>query len=444
MRKLNISLLFTACFLSFVPLFASQTARASGWKIVFEDNFDGSSLDRAKWATRYIYGGETTDHLNDEIERYRDNGNHVLHDGQLDLVARRAGTDRYESGMIRSLQTFYYGYFEARVFLPKGRGIWPAFWLNSDYDQNGKLSWPPEIDIFEYVVNGVENVENMVHSSTPNSQKEDITYHHKNFNLRWMDYSTDGPLNEHWHVFGLVWTPENIAVFLDGVLLYKQNYKWLRRDGSFAPPAHILLNFAIGGKWAGRHGIDHDRFPQSLQIDYVRVCQFTKEDSGQRFCGDSRVTPDPAIYGYVTAFNDMEKVVLGNAAIAVDNAPVAEVSIRAGTELRTQLQIFFPKQGPQNSGLSLALRKSSLKQDAHGSNQTFPIDAHQVNSPVSLVYKVPKTIPEGEYYLTAQLLPEYANPAPNLPIRAPLRCQSDFDTAVKALSCNVAKLKIVH
>src|ERR1700761_3537330 len=109
----------------------------AGWDLRFDDEFDGSQLDRSRWATRLIYEHETLDHLNDEAQRYRDNNNHVLGNGVLGLTARKTATG-WESGMIRSLQTFYYGYFEARVKLPKGRGVWPAFWINSDYDQEGK------------------------------------------------------------------------------------------------------------------------------------------------------------------------------------------------------------------------------------------------------------------------------------------------------------------
>src|SRR5688572_14726984 len=67
---------------------SARSAEASGWVTTFEDNFDGSSLDTAKWFTRYIYDNGKMDHFNDEKQRYRDKGNHVLADGILSLVAQ--------------------------------------------------------------------------------------------------------------------------------------------------------------------------------------------------------------------------------------------------------------------------------------------------------------------------------------------------------------------
>src|SRR3954462_14810832 len=115
----------------------AQSAQASGWVITFEDDFNEPSLDRSKWYTRYIYNNGTMDHFNDEKERFRENGNHVLQDGILNLIAMPpTANGYYPSGMIRSRQLFRYGYFESRIKMPAGRGLGPAFWLNSDYDEN--------------------------------------------------------------------------------------------------------------------------------------------------------------------------------------------------------------------------------------------------------------------------------------------------------------------
>jgi beta-glucanase (GH16 family) len=90
----------------------------------------------------------------------------TLSDGVLELTAeKKPGASLFDSGLIRSHRTFYYGYYEARVFLPSGKGVWPAFWLEADYDQDGRTWHPPEIDIFEYVINGAEDRPNMLHSN---------------------------------------------------------------------------------------------------------------------------------------------------------------------------------------------------------------------------------------------------------------------------------------
>lgn len=240
--------------------------------------FNGTSLNRSKWFTRFIYAGETLDRLNDEKQRYRDNDNHIVANGVLNLVARKvSSTDpdgiNYESGMIRSDWTSLYGYYEARVKMPGGLGVWPAFWLNSDVGSDGRLGWPPEIDIFEFVNNGVDDKLNMLHSNVVNQTglTSTLSYSDAAFNTNWSDYVAPFNFNEGWHTIGAQWDADNVTVFVDGLRIYTRSYKWNYNDGTLAGPAHILLNFAIGGSWAGRYGIDDSAFPQALQIDWVRA-----------------------------------------------------------------------------------------------------------------------------------------------------------------------------
>jgi len=250
----------------------------AGYTLVFNDEFNGTTLNRQKWLTRYIYNGGTSDHLNDERQHYRDNDNHVLKDGVLSLVARKVANkyDGYESGMIRSDFTMTYGYLEARVKMPGGKGVWAAFWLNSDVSGQGRLNWPPEFDIFEYVYNGAEDKLNMLHSNVVRQTKDTqipLTYNDPAFNTNINDYVAPFNFNEGFHTVGTEWTPEGVTVYVDGLKLYTRKYSWVYGDGVAAGPAHILLNLAIGGSWAGRHGIDDSAFPQALQIDWVRAYQ---------------------------------------------------------------------------------------------------------------------------------------------------------------------------
>lgn len=272
-----------------------------GYVLEFEDNFDGNTLDRSKWCTRLIEGQSNApslkfpdvecqriawegkrDHLNDEMQRYRDNYNHVVGNGYLNLVAYKRATTNggtYESGMIRSKYATKYGYYETRVKMPKGVGAWTAFWLRPDYNTDMTLGWPPEIDIFEYVNNGVENKANMLHMNVVNKgvQTNQILSHHPDFDRTWNDFylkSANGtPIDFHagWHVIGLEWMPEGVKYYVDGVLVVTRTYKWLHNDGTEAPPAHVILNYAIGGQWAGRYGVDDAVFPQGFLVDYVRV-----------------------------------------------------------------------------------------------------------------------------------------------------------------------------
>lgn len=259
--------------------FSAGSYVPAGYTLAFNDEFTGGSLKRSKWFTRYIYGGETQDHLNDEKQRYRDNNNHVVTSGVLKLFARKVRSGdpdgvNYESGMIRSDWTTRYGYFEARVKMPGGRGAWPAFWLTSDVASDGRLSWPPEIDVFEFVNNGVEDRLNMLHSNvvkqTPTTTSA-LLYADPAFSATSTAYYAPFNFNEGWHTVGLQWDPDKVTVYVDGLKLYTRTYQWVYADGTLAGPAHIMLNLAIGGSWAGRYGIDDSAFPQALQIDWVRA-----------------------------------------------------------------------------------------------------------------------------------------------------------------------------
>jgi beta-glucanase (GH16 family) len=254
-----------------------------GYALVFNDEFAGAKLDRSRWFTRYIYSSETLDRLNDENQRYADNDNHKLSGGVLYLTARRNKLSRpsgvnYESGMIRSDFTLRYGFLEARVKMPGGLGVWPAFWLNSDVSEGGKLSHPPEIDIFEFVNNGKDDRIHEIHSAaTKDPQNETrFSYEHPSFKRSIQNFRAPFNFNEGFHTIGAEWTPSELSVFVDGVKIYTRTFRWVYRDGTVAAPAHVLLNLAIGGQWAGRYGIDDSAFPQALAVDWVRVYQKTE------------------------------------------------------------------------------------------------------------------------------------------------------------------------
>ncbi len=247
----------------------------AGYTLAFNDEFNGTALNRSKWFTRYIYAGGTQDTLNDEKQRYRDNGNHVVANGVLSLVARKVSSTaangmNYESGMIRSDWTSRYGYYEARVKMPGGVGVAPAFWLNSDVSAAGRLGWPPEIDIFEFVHNGVEDRLNMLHFDVV-KQASTVLYAHPAYSTNVRSYFAPFNFNEGWHTIGAQWDPTAVTLFVDGVRICTRTYQWNYDDGTPAGPAHILLNFAVGGAWAGRYGVDDTAFPQALQIDWVRA-----------------------------------------------------------------------------------------------------------------------------------------------------------------------------
>lgn len=265
----------------------------AGYRLVFSDEFDESRLDTSKWWTRFVYSNGTLDYLNDEKQRYRETNNHVMTGSSIKLMAYKVrsngpnGVD-YESGMLRSKIILKYGYLEARVRMPGGLGVWPAFWLNAEAPP-----WPPEIDIFEFVNNGVEDKVNMLHTGVIDhgAQGSAFLSSDPSFNAMWTYWTAPFNFPDAFHVVALLWDATTAATYVDGTMIVKRGYKWVHDDGSDAGYAHVLLNLAIGGQWAGRHGIDDTAFPQGLEIDYVRVYQnqmnVSQSGTGQDLCPDS-------------------------------------------------------------------------------------------------------------------------------------------------------------
>ena len=238
----------------------------SGWKLVWHDEFDGPAgapPDPARWV--HDIG---TDWGNKQLEFDTDQPANAATDGggNLRIVARQeAYEDRnFTSARLKTQGLFEptYGRFEARMKLPTGQGIWPAFWLlGSNIESAG---WPGcgEIDIMEY--RGQEP--SVIHGT-----------------LHGPGYSGHHPIgtrvtrpelrfSEAYHVFAVEWEKDNIRWYLDGELYQDLSPRDVPGDWVFDHPFHIILNLAVGGGWVGPPNTE-TRFPQTLYIDYVRIYQ---------------------------------------------------------------------------------------------------------------------------------------------------------------------------
>ena len=256
---------------------ASNTASAvdtalKGKKLIFSDEFNGSTLNTSKWGTCYDWRlpSETgcTNDGNSEQEWYTPDQIQVL-DGLLSITAIKQSIDvisqnktktfPYQSAMINTGRggtdghirwAGTYGYYEARMKFGKGQGVWPAFWLLPT-----DKSWPPEIDIAEFIGGKPNEILQTVHwleHSGPAQSSQTITS---------QDYSGG------WHTYGVDWEPHRIDWYIDGV-------KTRSFSGPNVPnkPMEIILNLAMGGILP-KNPDDSTPLPQELQVDYVHVYQ---------------------------------------------------------------------------------------------------------------------------------------------------------------------------
>lgn len=186
----------------------------------------------------------------------------VISDGTLKIIAKKVGTEVLSIRM-NTKESWTYGYFEARLCMPSGKGTWPAFWMMLKDFKN----WPldGEIDIMEYV--GYDP--NVVH----------CTVHTEKYNHAigtQVGKSTTVPTAEtEFHVYAVEWTNDYIRGFVDG----KQYFEFLNDKQNnvetwpFNKPFYLKLNLAWGGNWGGAQGVDETKLPATYEIDYVRVYQ---------------------------------------------------------------------------------------------------------------------------------------------------------------------------
>jgi len=257
---------------------------SGGANLVFSDEFDGTALNAGRWHTCSWWATTTCSiETNHELELYTRNNVSVA-GGVLKLQARRetavawnGTTYGYTSGMISSGGrsgeiapgfTFRYGYMEARVKVPAGQGLWPAFWtLPADY------SWPPEIDVME-ILGHEPNVTEMHY------HYNDAGGTHRGPGARWAgpDFSAG------WHTFGVDWQPGAMVWYVDGI----ERWRFTDAFAITATPQYLVLNLAVGGDWPGSPNASTP-FPSDYLVDHVRVWD--------RF-GTPATTPPPPASGY--------------------------------------------------------------------------------------------------------------------------------------------------
>jgi beta-glucanase (GH16 family) len=248
---------------------AKPSCSGSGWNLVWSDEFNaetGMGVDANNWT--FDLGSENNGWGNNELEYYTSAPKNVSMDGAGNLVItaikEAQGGKQYTSARIKTqgLKTWRYGRIESRMQLPKGQGIWPAFWmLGADIASN---AWPNcgEIDIMENV--GKEP--NVVHGSLHGPG-------YSGGNALTGQVSLNEPVGNAFHLFAVEWDATSIRWFVDDTL-YSTKKNTDVPSGATWVYTHeffIILNVAVGGTWPGAP--DDKIFPQKLSVDYVRVCQ---------------------------------------------------------------------------------------------------------------------------------------------------------------------------
>ncbi len=250
------------------------------WSLAWSDEFngpDGSAVDQSKW-TAEVGGSGWGNH---ELEYYTTRtANAYQSGGSLVIKAIRetyTGSDNvtrdYTSARLitRNNFTATYGRFEARIKLPYGQGIWPAFWLLGS--NIGSVGWPQcgEVDIMENIGREPSVIHGTLHGPGYSAGNGLSSSYSLSSNQRFADS---------FHTFAVEWEPNVVRFYCDGIL-YKtrtpadlpQGQTWV-----FNHPFFILLNVAVGGDWPGNPD-GTTVFPQTMQVDYVRVYQRSSPSS---------------------------------------------------------------------------------------------------------------------------------------------------------------------
>lgn len=273
---------------------SSNTFTPAGWKMIWNDEFSGSTLDTTKWGYEEGFLLDENDINtagwgNEELEWYtRDNVS--VKEGILNINMKKQpkeftqkndsskkATAQYSSGKITTKNKFSvkYGRVDFRAKMPTGTGIWPAMWMLPNDARYG--SWPlsGEIDVFEGRGRTPDMVFGTLHygAQWPNNiNTSDV-----------LNMKQDGNKKtgiDDWHVYSVVWEAENIKIYCDGKCYFKCTYaEWYSgsdRGNAYAPfdqRFYLILNLAAGGTFDSGYVPDSSFTSGTMQVDYVRVYQ---------------------------------------------------------------------------------------------------------------------------------------------------------------------------
>ena len=237
-----------------------------GYHLVWRDEFnEGTALKSSDWTHEVKDAGWVNNELQTYVDHESPSGKLVteVKDGALQIHCFKEGSKIYSGRVYAKVrQGWQYGYIEARIKLPKGKGTWPAFWM-MPVNYTG---WPDsgEIDIMEEVGYRPNYVSSSLHANAH--------VHSNNTQVTHEMYCAGA--EDDYHVYAIRWTHENITTYVDGKTQLSYDNRGLGHDDwPYDAPFYVILNLAWGGSWGGAQGVDENALPVTMLIDYVRVFQ---------------------------------------------------------------------------------------------------------------------------------------------------------------------------
>ena len=234
------------------------------YKLVWLENFDGDALS-SDWVYEVKSSGWVNHELQNYVNKKSPEGKAVttVNNGILSINCFKENGKIYSARVYGQRNTGWtYGYVEASIKLPKGKGTWPAFWMMPVHF----TSWPAdgEIDIMEEVGYHPNYVSSSLHATG---------HVHSNNTQVTKEVFCKGAEGE-FHTYGMEWTADYFQFYVDGQkTLYYKNPGTGKVDWPYDAPFYVILNLAWGGDWGGSQGVDEKALPVTMEVDYVRVFQ---------------------------------------------------------------------------------------------------------------------------------------------------------------------------
>ncbi len=247
----------------------TESSHKDNYQLVWSDEFNYNGLpDSTKWI--YDTEGNADGWGNHEGQYYTKakKENAWVEDDVLNIIALKEQKEgkEYTSARLNSKASWLHGKIEVRAKLPKGRGTWSAIWMMPEGWTYKDGDWPNigEIDIMEHVGHNLGTIHASAHSKDYQWQT----------NTQQTDTIQIPQVFEKFHSYVLEWSPEVMKAYVDDKLYFEYENEGLGKSKwPYVKPFYLILNVAVGGAWGNVQGIDADAFPQSMQVDYVRIYQ---------------------------------------------------------------------------------------------------------------------------------------------------------------------------